>query len=140
MRNLKPFILVLAVFASACSLPNVFKTVEESGGDAVDQAYALVAVFNEVDASALALAEKSETPQEVKDTLKKLRGPAAASVPLIAEAAVTAREALNNVAKAEAAGETTDTATAVAAVQALQSRYDRYAPAIQSFIDYVNTL
>ena len=137
MRLYKPIVLALALALSACALPDVFKTVEEKGGDAVDQAYALVAVFNEVDAAALAFAENPDTPAEAKAILKKLRGPAAAAVPLIVEAAKTARLALDSIANLQTAGgevQPTDTEKAVAALRVLNHRFEAYAPAIQTFI------
>jgi len=129
--------LTMALALSACALPNVFKTVSEQGGDAVDQAYALVAVFDEVDAAALEFAQKSDTPQNVKDTLKKLRGPAAAAIPVIAEAAKTARDVLDRLNALENPS-TADEAVAVIGV--LNERFETYSPAVKQFLAYVNTL
>ena len=143
MRLHKPIVLALVLAVSACALPDVFRTVTDKGGDAVDQAYALVAVFNEVDEAALVFAENPDTPVEVKAVLKKLRGPAAAVVPLIAEAAKTARMALNSIANLQAAGgevQPSDTEKAVAALQILNDRFEVYAPVIHVFITRVKQL
>ncbi len=134
---------LLMMALSACALPDVFRTVEDKGGDAVDQAYALVAVFNAVDEAALAFAENPDTPAEVKAVIKKLRAPAAAAVPLIAEAAKTARAALDSIANLQMAGgevQPTDAEEAVAALQVLNDRFEAYAPAIQTFIAHVKQL
>ncbi len=120
-----------------CTLPNIFKTVEEKGGDAADQAYALVAVFNEVDAVALTFAQKPDTPQEVKDLLKRLREPARLAIPLIAEAAKVYRIAQRQL-STMAAPSTTD--EVAAALTVLNNRFEIYSPPIQAFIDYFHSV
>lgn len=130
-------VLILGLALSACALPNIFQSVADNGGDAVDQAYALMAEFNEIDAAALEFAQKPDTPPEAVSLLKKLRGPAAAAVPVIAEAAKTARQALNELAKED----NPDTvAQATTAVNVLNDRFDTYSPVVKRFIEYVNSL
>jgi hypothetical protein len=129
-----PFVLLLV---SACSLPNIFQTVEERGGDLADQAYALVAVFDVIDEAALQLAEKPDTPAQVVSTLKRLRAPARAAMPLIAEAAKSFRAVRNRLDDLENPS-TVEELTAV--VTTLGGRMDTYAPVVRNFISYVDSL
>ena len=135
-KNLAVFPFVLFLI-SACSLPNIFQTVEEKGGDLADQAYALIATFDVIDEAALQLAESPDTPAEVVSTLKKLRAPAAAAMPLIAEAAKSYRTVSNRLAVLDNAS-TLDELTTVAAT--LAGRMDSYAPVVRNFISYVDSL
>lgn len=73
MKLGRPIVLVLMLVLSACALPDVSRSMEK-GSDQVDQAYVLLAVFNEVDAAALEFVQHPDTPAEVKTVLKKLRG------------------------------------------------------------------
>ncbi len=129
-----PLLFLLLV---GCTLPNIFKTVEEKGGDAADQAYALVASFNEIDEVALTFAQKPDTPQEVRDLLKKLREPARLAIPLITEAAKIYRVTKNQL-STMATPSTTD--EVAAALTVLNNRFEIYSPSIQAFIDYFRSV
>ncbi len=120
-----------------CTLPNIFKTVEEKGGDAADQAYALIAVFNEVDAAALTFAQKPDTPQKVRDLLKKLREPARLAVPLIAEAAKVYRITKNQLSTMVSPTTTDEVA---AALTVLNNRFEIYSPTITAFTNYFHSV
>ncbi len=120
-----------------CTLPDIFKTVEEKGGDIADQAYALVATFNEVDAAALAFAQKPTTPQEVRDLLKRLREPARLAIPLIAEAAKTYRVAQKQL-TTKAAPSTIEKVSAALAV--LINRFEIYSPPVMAFVNYFRSV
>ena len=120
-----------------CTIPDIFKTVEEKGGDAADQAFALVSVFNEVDAVALTFAQKSDTPQKVRDLLKKLREPARLAVPLIVEAAKVYRIAKNQLTTMAVPSTTDEVAVALTV---LNNRFEIYAPPIQAFVDYFHSV
>lgn len=128
-----PLLLLLI----GCTLPDIFKTVEEKGGDAADQAFALVATFNEIDAAALAFGQKSDTPREVKDLLKKLREPARLAIPLIAEAATTYRITKNQL-STMASPSTMEEVSA--ALTVLLNRLEIYKPSIQAFINYFRSV
>ena len=129
-----PFVLLLI---SACALPDIFQTVEEKGGDVADKAFALVAIFNEVDAAALTFAQKLDTPQKVRDVLKKLREPARLAIPLISEAAKAYRVANNQL---SAMAEPSTTEQVAAALTVLNNRFTIYAPTIQAFVDYFHAV
>ena len=133
----KPIVFVLLLSVSGCSLPDIFRTVGDHGGDSADQAYALIAVFNEVDAVALTFAQKPTTPLEVKILLKKLREPARLSIPLIAEAAKTYRVTKNQL-STMAAPTTTD--EVAVALTVLNNRLKIYSPPIQAFVDYFRSV
>ena len=139
MRQKLKMVFVVPVFflLVGCSVPDIFRTVGDHGGDAADQAYALIAVFNEVDEVALVFAQKSSTPLEVKILLKKLREPARLSIPLIAEAAKIYRITKNQL-STMAAPTTTD--EVAAALTVLNNRLDIYSPPIKAFTNYFNSL
>ncbi len=139
MKHVLRQILIAPMFLLlvGCTLPNIFQTVEEKGGDAADQAYALVAVFDVIDEAALQLAEKPDTPAQVVSMLKRLRAPARAAIPLIAEAAKSFREVRNRLDDLENPS-TVDELTTV--VITLTERIDTYAPVIKNFISYVDSL
>ncbi len=133
----RPIVFVLLLSVSGCSLADIFRTVGDHGGDAADQAYALIAVFNEVDAVALAFAQKPSTSQTVRDLLKRLREPARLSIPLIAEAAKVYRITKNQL-STMAAPTTAD--EVAAALIVLNNRLEIYSPPIQAFVDYFNSV
>ncbi len=128
---------VLFLFLSACSLPNIFLSVEEHGGDLSDQAYALIATFDVVDAAALEFASEPTTPVEVVALLKRLRAPARVSVPLIAEAAKNFRAVRN---KLESLEDPSTVEELTAVVSVLSETMESYSPVIQNFIDYFDSL
>ena len=137
-QKLKTVLIVpLFLLLVGCALPDVFRTVKEKGGDAADQAYALVAVFNEVDATALNFAQKPSTPLDVKILLKKLREPARLAVPLIAESAKAYRIGQKQL--STAAAPTTE-AQVAAMLVVLNNRLAIYSPPIQAFIDYFRSV
>ena len=139
MRHLlwKPIVFVLLLSVGGCSLPDIFKTVGDRGGDAADQAYALISVFNEVDAVALTFAQKPSTPLNIKILLKKLREPARLSVPLIAESAKAYRIAKNQLSTLAAPSTTDEVA---AALIVLNNRLEIYSPPIEAFTDYFRSV
>ncbi len=133
----KPIVFVLLLSVGGCSLPDIFRTVGDHGGDAADQAYALIAVFNEVDAVALTFAQKPDTPLNVKTLLKKLREPARLAVPLIAESAKTYRIAQRQLSTMVAPSTTDEVAIALTT---LNNRLEIYSPSITAFTDYFRSV
>ena len=133
MRKLAPFLLILVV--SACTAAKIPESVREAGGDRVDQVYALLAIFNEVDDAALQFAQKPDTPQEVKNAIVRGRNAARSAIPILAEAAKTYRAAENQL-----SDDPDSIEKATVALQTLNDRFNAYAPAVQSFIDYIDSL
>ncbi len=131
------FIVPVFFLLVGCNLPDIFRTVGDHGGDAADQAYALISVFNEVDAVALTFAQKPSTPQNVRVLLKKLREPARLSIPLIAEAAKTYRVTKNQL-NTMATPSTTD--EVAVALTVLNNRLEIYSPPIEAFTDYFRSV
>ncbi len=129
-----PFVLFLVV---GCTLPDIFRTVEERGGDLADQAYALVASFDVIDEAALELAERPDTPPGVVATLKSIREPARRVIPLIVQAALSWRDARNRL---DDQDNPSTIAELTVVVEVLSARINSYAPAVNRFIDYVNSL
>ena len=139
MKQKLKMVLIVPVFLLlvGCNLPDIFRTVGDHGGDAADQAYALIAVFNEVDAVALTFAQRPSTSQTVRNLLKRLREPARLCIPLIAEAAKVYRITKNQL--STMAAPTTEDEVAAALI-VLNNRLEIYSPPIQAFVDYFHSV
>lgn len=132
-----PVFILLAVVVTSCATVDIFKTVQEKGGDLADQAYALVAEFDVVDAAALEFAESADTPAEVVSILKKFRHPARAAVPLLSEAAKGFRRVRNRLDDLENPSTLDELA---ATVSVLNENMEVFAPVVRNFIQYVDSL
>ncbi len=130
--------LGLSVGLGGCAgLMAVYDSLDDGNADPGDYAYAMAAVFNEVDAEALILAQSADTPPEVKRVLKTMRGVARVAMPIV-------QEAMEVYAKAKAQWvlnpDTNTLQKMTLAGLALQDQLDTFGPAVNAFVKYVNSL
>ena len=129
---------MMTMSLSACAVFDIHKTVAESGGDIGDQAYALLAEYNEADAEALELLSKPGVPRAVIEPMKKARTIARPLVDLIRDAASAYRDAQKRLEASPGDKGLAD--KLVAAFQTLTARMSSFRPKVDAFIEAVDNI